>query len=85
MSIIAKILKKVSQITFGLCIKKAPPIVPVNEDFHIKRQKIRKSGEKELIKLLLLESETIIAKIQFRVDNSVNALFPEGKMKLKSI
>ena len=25
---------------FGLCIKKAPAIVPVNEDFHIKWQKI---------------------------------------------
>ena len=64
---------------FGLRIKKAPAIVPVNEDFHIKWQKILKSAEKELIELLLLESETIIAKIQFEVDNSVNALFPEDQ------
>ena len=55
---------------FGLRIKKAPAIVSVNEDFHIKWQKIRKSVEKELIELLLLESEAIIAKIQFGVDNS---------------
>ena len=60
---------------FGLCIKKAPAIVPVNKDFHIKWQKIFKSAEKELIELLLLESETIKAKIQSEVDNSVNALF----------
>ena len=56
---------------------KAPAIVPVNEDFHIKWQKILKSAEKELKELLLLESKTKIAKIQFEVENSVNALFPE--------
>ena len=32
---------------FGLCIKKAGAIVIVNEDFHIKCQKILKSAEKE--------------------------------------
>ena len=31
---------------FGLRIKKAPAIVPVNEDFHRKWQKILKSAEK---------------------------------------
>ena len=62
---------------FGFCIKEAPVIVPVNEDFHIKCRKILKSAQKELIELLLLESETIIAKIQFEVDNSVNTLFLE--------
>ena len=62
---------------FGLCIKKAPAIVPVNEGFHIKCQKILRSAEKKLIELLLLELERIIAKIQFEVDNSVRALFSE--------
>ena len=86
MRIIIKILKKVSQnnvTPFGLCIKKAPAIVPVNEDFHIKWQKILKSAEKELIELLLLESETIIAKIQFEVDSSVNALFPKDQEEVR--
>ena len=86
MRIIIKILKKVSQnnvTQFGLCIKKAPAIVPVNEDFHIKWQKILKSAEKELIELLLLESETIIAKIQFEVDSSVNALFPKDQEEVR--
>ena len=64
---------------FGLRIKKAPAIVPVNEDFHIKWQKILKSAEKELIQLLLLESETI----QLEVDNSVNALFPEDQEEVR--
>ena len=68
---------------FGLRIKKAPAIVPVNEDFHIKWQKILKSAEKELIELMLLESETIIAKIQFEVGNSVNALFPEDQEEVR--
>ena len=39
---------------FGLRIKKAPATVTVNEDFHIKWQKIFKHAEKELIELLLL-------------------------------
>ena len=68
---------------FRLRIKKAPALVPVNEDFHIKWQKIRKSGEKQLTELLLLELETIIAKIQFGVDNSLNALFPEDQEEIR--
>ena len=68
---------------FGLRIKKTPAIVPVNEDFHIKRQKTLKNAEKELIELLLLESEAIIAKILFEVDNSVNTLFPEDQEEVR--
>ena len=64
---------------FGLRIKKAPAIVPVNEDFHKKWQKILKNAEKELTGLLLLEWETVTAKIQFEVENSVNAFFPEDQ------
>ena len=37
----------------------------------------------ELIELLFLESETIMAMIQFKVDNSVNALFPEGQEEVR--
>ena len=32
---------------------------------------------------MLSESETIIAKIQFEVDNSVNALFPEDQEEVR--
>ena len=80
MNIIAKILEKVSQIMLhrlDFALRR------LNEDFHIKCQKILKNDEKELIELLLLESETIIAKIQFEVDNSVNALFPEDQEEVR--
>ena len=55
----------------------------IYEDFYIKWQKILKSAEKELIELLLLESETVIAKIHFERDNSVNALFPEDQEEIR--
>ena len=55
----------------------------IYEDFYIKWQKILKSAEKELIELLLLESETVIAKIHFEIDNSVNALFPEDQEEIR--
>ena len=68
---------------FGLRIKKASAILSVNEDFHIKWKEILKNAEKELIELLLLESETIIVRVQFEVDNSVNALFPEDQEEIR--
>ena len=48
---------------FSLHIKKAPGIVTVTEDFHIKWNGILKSTERNLIKLLLVESENVITKI----------------------
>lgn len=48
---------------FSLHIKKAPGIVTVTEDFHIKWNGILKSTERDLIKLLLVESENVITKI----------------------
>ena len=48
---------------FSLHIKKAPGIVPVTEDFNIKWNGILKSTERNLIKLLLVESENVITKI----------------------
>ena len=44
-------------IPFGLRIKKAPGIVPVTEDFHIKWNEIWKGTERKLIEFLLVESE----------------------------
>ena len=68
---------------FGLRIKNAPAIVRVDKDFHIKWQRVLKNAEKELTELLLLEWETIIAKIKFEVDKSVNALFPEDPEEVR--
>ena len=50
-------------MSFGLCTKKAPAIVPVNEGFYIKQQKIPDNAHKELMELLLLDLETVIKKI----------------------
>ena len=48
-----------------------------------KWQKILKNAQKELIELLLLESEAIIEKIQLEVDNLVNTLFPKDQEEVK--
>ena len=63
---------------FGLRIKKAPGIVPVTEDFHIKWNDILKGAERKLIELLLIESENVIAKIQLEVDNSISKNYPDN-------
>ena len=68
---------------FGLRIKKAPATETVNDDFHMKWHSILENAEKQLIELLLFESETMVAKIQFEVDMSIKALFPI-KEKLKT-
>ena len=47
-------------------------IVPVNENFLLKLHKIPKNAEKQLIELLLSESETVITKIRPVKDGSVN-------------
>ena len=65
----------------GIRINKAQAIVPVNEDFQV--AKILKNAQKELIELLLLESEAIIEKIQLEVDNLVNTLFPKDQEEVK--
>ena len=78
MNIIAKTLEKVSQIILHRL------------DFALRKHqllsllmKTLKNAEKKLIELLLLESEAIIAKIQFEVDNSVNTLFPEDHEEVR--
>ena len=53
-----------------------------NEDFHIKWHSILKNGEKQLIELLLFESET---KIQFIVAMWIKALFTNDEGKVKNI
>ena len=68
---------------FGFLIKKSPAIVPVNEDFHIKGHDIINNAEKQFIQLLLIESETVIAKIQLEVDQSIDALFPDESQDIR--
>ena len=68
---------------FELRIKKTSAIETVNEDFHIKWHSILKNAEKQLTELLLFESETMVAKMQFIVVMSSKALFPNGEGEVK--
>ena len=46
---------------------------------------ILKNLETRLIELLLFESESMVAKIQFEVDMSIKDLFPNDQEKVKNI
>ena len=86
MNFIAKIFREClsnNGAPFRLCFKKAPAIVPVNEDFHIKWQKILKSAEKKLNRTVAVIIRNNNANMQFEVDNSVNALFPEDQEEVR--
>ena len=71
--------------SFWLRIKKAPATETVNEDFHMKWHSILKNAKKQLIELLLFESETMAAKTQFEVDMSIKALFLNDQREVKNI
>ena len=45
---------------------------------HIKWNEILKGTERNLIELLQVESEKVIAKIQIEVDNSINIDYPDN-------
>ena len=69
---------------FGLCIKNTPVIETVNDDFHMKWHSILKNAKKQLIELLLFDSETMVAKIQFEVGMSIKALFSNHQGEVKT-
>ena len=48
----------------GLQIKKKPAFLPVSEDFESKWNAILYDAEKNIIKLLMYESDQVIAKIE---------------------
>ena len=66
-------------------MQKTPAIETVNDDFHIKWHSTLKNAEKQLVELLLFESETMVAKMQFEVDMSIRALFPNDQGEVKNI
>ena len=51
----------------------------------MKWHSILKNAEKQLRELPLFESETMVAKIQFEVDMSIKALFPDDQGEVKKI
>ena len=44
-----------------------------------------KNGEKQLMELLLFESKTMVAKMQFKVVMSIRAMFLNDQGEVKSI
>ena len=61
---------------FGFRIKKAPGIVPVKVDFHIKWNELLTGSQRKLIEPLLVEFEKVIAKLE--VDSSVYSKYLES-------
>ena len=66
---------------FELRIKKTLVIETVIEDWH----SILKNAKKQLVEFLLFESEAVVAKMQFIVVMSINALFPNYQGEVKNI
>ena len=55
----------------GLQIKKKPAFLPVSEDFEIKWNAILRDAEKKIIKLLMYESNQVIAKIEAEIQEEL--------------
>ena len=55
----------------GLQIKKKPPFSPVSEDFESKWNAILYGAEKNIIKLLMYESNQVIAKIEVEMQEEL--------------
>ena len=70
---------------FELRIKKTPETEIVNRDFHIKWYSKLKNVEKQLIELLLFESESMVAKMQFTVVMSIKALVANNQGEVENI
>ena len=58
-------------------IEEKPASQPVSEDFEVKWNSILYSAERNIVGLLLYESETFIAKIQVEIQEEVNEKNPE--------
>ena len=52
--------------------------------YHIKWHNIVKNAEKQLTELLLIVSETVAAKLQLEVDQSIDALFIDESQDLRT-
>ena len=63
-------------IPSGLRIKKEPAFVPVTEDSHSEWNSVLFEAKKRLVRLLLRESEKVIAKIEVELDQELELQFP---------
>ena len=64
-------------IPSGLRIKKELAFVPVTEDFHSEWNSVLFEAEKRLVRLLLRESEKVIAKIEVEFDLEIEVEFDQ--------
>ena len=68
----------------GLQIKIEPAIVPLTKDFQKHWESILYDAETRLVKLLLKESENIIASIEVEFDQRLQLQYPESAQEKKS-
>ena len=65
-------------IPAGLRINKKPAINTVLSDFHKNRKTIISKAEKDLVKLLSVEPDKIIAKIDFEIQSHIKEYHPNN-------
>ena len=65
-------------IPTGLRINKKPAINTVSSDFHNNWKTILSKAEKDLVQLLLVESDKIIAKIDFEIHSHIKEYHPNN-------
>ena len=58
-------------IRYKITIKKSPAFEPVTEDFNLKWDQVLHGAEKSIAKLLLHESQEVIAKIELDITNEL--------------
>ena len=65
-------------IPTGLRINKKPAINTVSSDFHSNYKTILSKAEKDLVQLLLVESDEIIAKVDFEIQSHIKEYHPNN-------
>ena len=58
-------------LDINITIKKSPAFEPVTEDFNLKWDQVLHGAEKSIAKLLLHESQEVIAKIELDITNEL--------------
>ena len=65
-------------IPAGLRINKKPPINTVSSNFHNNWKTIISKAEKDLVRILLVESDKIVAKIDFEIQSHIKEYHPNN-------
>ena len=65
-------------IPAGLRINKKPPINTVSSNFHNNWKTIISKAEKDLVRILLVESDKIVTKIDFEIQSHIKEYHPNN-------